>query len=57
MPPFGVPAGTNWAVAKSAAVKARMRTLLESARRIREGDAETGKRRLDTPSVEPYLSA
>jgi len=37
---YGDPAGTNWAAAKSAAVKAKMRTLLESARRIREGDAK-----------------
>ena len=37
---YGDPAGTNWAVAKSAAVKARMRTLLESARRTPEGGAK-----------------
>jgi hypothetical protein len=37
---YGDPAGTNWAVAKSAAVKAKMRTLLDSARRSREGDAK-----------------
>ena len=36
---YGDPAGTNWA-AKSAAIKAKMRTLLESARRIREADAK-----------------
>jgi transcriptional regulator with XRE-family HTH domain len=36
---YGDPAGMNWA-AKSAAVKAKMRTLLESARRIREADAK-----------------
>ena len=37
---YGDPAGTNWAAAKSAAVKARMKTLLDSARRPREGDAK-----------------
>lgn len=37
---YGDPAGTNWAAAKSAAVKARMRTLIDSARRTREGDAK-----------------
>ena len=37
---YGDPAGTNWAAAKSAAVKARMRTLIDSARRTREGHAK-----------------
>ena len=37
---YGDPAGTNWAAAKSAAVKAKMRTLLDSARRSREDDAK-----------------
>jgi transcriptional regulator with XRE-family HTH domain len=37
---FGDPAGTNWTAAKSAVVKARMRTLFESTRRTREASAK-----------------